>query len=216
MKCSADLAHSSSSVARRAEPRVQVRSPFLGTCFLKRLQHSCSRCKLRSESPSCTTASLPNLRGTDLSECYCSACKASRGPLSAYSRSEKRRTRQYCAPSAPSFSDAASEVADVSFAAEHGNGRHPPLGSNGAGRATSSSGNGASSHAESVEGNRAHSELVRAPEDLLLEPGELSTISRSSEQHPADVFRCTGCSEPACQVLPQLSTSMRIDSQHAR
>ena len=42
--------------------------------------------------------------------------------------------------------------------------------------------------------------VVVAPEDFTLEPGELSAIDRDSPCHPADVFRCTGCVEPACQV----------------
>ena len=48
--------------------------------------------------------------------------------------------------------------------------------------------------------------LVCAPEDLVLESGELSTIDRTSSScHPADVFRCTGCSEAACKVCSCLN-----------
>ena len=39
-----------------------------------------------------------------------------------------------------------------------------------------------------------------SPEDLVLEPGECSQINRSSPLHPADVYRCSGCLEEACQV----------------
>ena len=40
-----------------------------------------------------------------------------------------------------------------------------------------------------------------SPEDLVLEPGECSHIDRSSPLDSADVFRCSGCLEEACQVI---------------
>ena len=40
-----------------------------------------------------------------------------------------------------------------------------------------------------------------SPDDLVLEPGECSHIDRSSPLDPADVYRCSGCLEEACQVI---------------
>jgi len=42
--------------------------------------------------------------------------------------------------------------------------------------------------------------LSYAPEDFTLAPGEPSLIDRTTPADPADVFRCAGCTEPACQV----------------
>jgi hypothetical protein len=44
--------------------------------------------------------------------------------------------------------------------------------------------------------------LFVSPEDFTLPPGELSTIDRTSPPSTQDVFRCPGCTEPACQVRP--------------
>jgi len=38
------------------------------------------------------------------------------------------------------------------------------------------------------------------PEDFELGVGEVSTVHRAGLDSPADVFRCAGCSLPACQV----------------
>ena len=38
------------------------------------------------------------------------------------------------------------------------------------------------------------------PEEFGLPPGELSSVHREGLGSPADVFRCSGCSLPECQV----------------
>ena len=44
-------------------------------------------------------------------------------------------------------------------------------------------------------------ELVAAPEDLVLEPGEPGPMApRDGPTHPADVYRCAACERPECQV----------------
>ena len=43
--------------------------------------------------------------------------------------------------------------------------------------------------------------LVFAPEDFKLEPGVHSHIDRQSPSSAEDVFRCSSCTEAACQVL---------------
>ena len=48
--------------------------------------------------------------------------------------------------------------------------------------------------------NGAHAPELCSPEDLVLEPGELSQIDRSHPLDSADVFRCSGCLLEACQV----------------
>ena len=48
--------------------------------------------------------------------------------------------------------------------------------------------------------NGAHAPELCSPEDLVLEPGELSHIDRSRPLDAADVFRCSGCLLEACQV----------------
>ncbi|CAL5220401.1 g2410 [Coccomyxa viridis] len=47
--------------------------------------------------------------------------------------------------------------------------------------------------------NGAHAPELCSPEDLVLEPGELSHIDRSHPLDSADVFRCSGCLIEACQ-----------------
>ena len=71
------------------------------------------------------------------------------------------------------------------------------------------SGNGANGAHEATlsASNGAHSPELCSPEDLVLEPGELSHIDRSSPLDPADVFRCSGCLEEACQVSRHISPS---------
>ena len=44
------------------------------------------------------------------------------------------------------------------------------------------------------------SSLLLAPEDFQLEPGEVGTVDRSCRGSAADVFRCAGCTEAACQA----------------
>jgi hypothetical protein len=69
--------------------------------------------------------------------------------------------------------------------------------------------NGYGSHAPSngSPGRPAHQNvseaaalIICAPEDFVLGNGELSTIDKHSACSPADVFRCSGCTEAACQV----------------
>lgn len=44
-------------------------------------------------------------------------------------------------------------------------------------------------------------ELVTAPEDLVLEPGEPGPMApRDGPTHPADVYRCAACERPECQT----------------
>lgn len=47
----------------------------------------------------------------------------------------------------------------------------------------------------------SHAHLFRVvdPEEFALPPGRLGPIDRGSTSRPADVFRCSGCVEPACQ-----------------
>ncbi|KXZ54340.1 hypothetical protein GPECTOR_5g422 [Gonium pectorale] len=40
---------------------------------------------------------------------------------------------------------------------------------------------------------------VCVPEDFVLPPGELSPVDRTGLNLPGDVFRCFGCTQPACQ-----------------
>jgi hypothetical protein len=72
------------------------------------------------------------------------------------------------------------------------------------------SGNGAHGAHEATlsVSNGAHSPELCSPEDLVLEPGDLSHIDRSSPLDPADVFRCSGCLEEACQVIRHISTKL--------
>lgn len=43
---------------------------------------------------------------------------------------------------------------------------------------------------------------IVSPDDLTLQPGELSRVDRTGACSAADVFRCASCTEPACQVPP--------------
>ncbi|KAG2434973.1 hypothetical protein HYH02_011972 [Chlamydomonas schloesseri] len=40
---------------------------------------------------------------------------------------------------------------------------------------------------------------ICVPEDFVLAPGELSQVDRTGKELPDDVFRCFGCTQPACQ-----------------
>ncbi len=46
----------------------------------------------------------------------------------------------------------------------------------------------------------AHPGAAVSPEELVLEPGELSWVDRAGRSSPGDVFRCPSCTEAACQV----------------
>ena len=65
---------------------------------------------------------------------------------------------------------------------------------------SSNESNGMLEPAESSS-NRTNMPELCSPEDLVLEPGECSRIDRSSPLDLADVFRCSGCLEEACQVI---------------
>ena len=64
---------------------------------------------------------------------------------------------------------------------------------------SSNGSNGRLQPADSASNGTNMPELC-SPEDLVLEPGECSYIDRSSPLDSADVFRCSGCLEEACQV----------------
>lgn len=66
----------------------------------------------------------------------------------------------------------------------------------------SASGNGSNGAQKSSVGasSGTRSPELCSPEELVLEPGEVSMIGRSSPLDPADVYRCPGCLEEACQV----------------
>lgn len=38
------------------------------------------------------------------------------------------------------------------------------------------------------------------PEDFVLAPGEMSLVDRVAPEKQHDIFRCFGCTQPACQV----------------
>lgn len=48
-----------------------------------------------------------------------------------------------------------------------------------------------------------------APEDMQLPSGQLSDVKRVPSASPADVFRCNGCTDTACQVLLFLTSSSK-------
>lgn len=64
---------------------------------------------------------------------------------------------------------------------------------------SSNGSNGTLEPASSASNDAIMPELC-SPEDLVLEPGECSQVDRSSPLDPADVYRCSGCLEEACQV----------------
>jgi hypothetical protein len=58
-------------------------------------------------------------------------------------------------------------------------------------------------HAVAIESSAAKlvSEILTLPPDALtLEPGELSPVVRHPSESPHDIFRCSGCTDAACQV----------------
>jgi len=59
------------------------------------------------------------------------------------------------------------------------------------------SGNGA---AVAAAAPHAHPGPAVSPEELVLEPGEVSWVDRAGRSSPGDVFRCPSCTETACQV----------------
>ena len=64
----------------------------------------------------------------------------------------------------------------------------------------SSNGSNGAQNAAANGSNGAHMPELVSPEDLVLEPGELSHIARCNPLNLADVFRCSGCLKEACQV----------------
>ena len=60
---------------------------------------------------------------------------------------------------------------------------------------------GAAVDAADAEDNDANSVVVVAPEDFVLPPGVLGPVAdKSKPLHPADIYRCSGCTKPECQV----------------
>ncbi len=81
---------------------------------------------------------------------------------------------------------------------------------------------GAAAAAVAAAAPHARNRLVVSPDDLVLEPGELSVVDRPGCNSPADVFRCPSCTELACQVLamcprkPPLSPKQQQQRQQQR
>jgi hypothetical protein len=132
-----------------------------------------------------------------------SACPTAQGQAAQqhYSLLEgRRRSVQRCVASRAAAETASRAAADPSAelpvgqqldSHRDGNGAHAERSSNGApGRQQAAAGTSVSGHADAPV----------APEDFQLAAGELSAIDRDSACSPADVFRCTACVEPACQV----------------
>lgn len=60
----------------------------------------------------------------------------------------------------------------------------------------------AQTRSDAVDGGVSN--LIRSPDDLTLPPGQLSTVNSTTQCTDQDVFRCAGCTAPACQVRPDL------------
>jgi hypothetical protein len=63
----------------------------------------------------------------------------------------------------------------------------------------------ARAHATAIEGTAKvdFEVLTLPPNALTLEPGELSPVVRHPSDSPHDIFRCSGCTDAACQVSPR-------------
>lgn len=214
MQRSMDQRPNLSSVVQSAELKVPLRLSFLGKNVRSKLHLTCRPIRHRSGLRLCTTGSQAGVRDAD---CACTACTAPSRAVSSCGLSAARRRLQVVSATAPSSSEATSELADVPSTADQDSVRRLQPDSNGAVSTASSSGNGSGVHDHGVNGSQAFTQLVRAPEDLMMEPGVLSSLDRGGSCHQADVFRCTGCSEPACQVgalLPAMSPESDWTSQH--
>lgn len=60
--------------------------------------------------------------------------------------------------------------------------------------------NSAAATANNTAAGGVHNNLIRAPEDFTLPPGQLSTVDRNVEVAQQDIYRCAGCTATACQV----------------
>ena len=82
-------------------------------------------------------------------------------------------------------------------------------------RASASSNGSKATHLDAVSSsNGAHAPELCSPEDLVLEPGELSHIDRNCPLDSDDVFRCSGCLQEACQVRSKIrSQSFTVMNQ---
>lgn len=60
---------------------------------------------------------------------------------------------------------------------------------------------------EAAASSAAGQPVFVAPEDYQLLPGQMSSINRTLPLDQNDVFRCAGCTEPACQVWPSRCTA---------
>ena len=197
MQCSTDQRPNLTLVLRLGELKPPLRSPFLGDCVPQRLRNS-RTCRQISHFRLCSAGSQAKVGDADLSGCRCNACTASIGALSSHKQCSSHRRHCATLARAASSPEIAPSLADASStAARESSGQSD---TNGAGNGEASIGKGSLQHAEVLESSSASGQLVRAPEDLTLEPGSLSSIDRGGSCHPADVFRCTGCTEPACQV----------------
>lgn len=58
----------------------------------------------------------------------------------------------------------------------------------------------ASAHSQAEQQRRQGEGLVRKPEDFQLPQGQLSYVERCEPLSVEDVFRCTACTRPECQV----------------
>lgn len=76
--------------------------------------------------------------------------------------------------------------------------------------AESNNGNGTHAAVPVVEAAPAASHLLCAPEDFKLPPGKLSKVDRMGKSSAADVFRCVGCTEAACQVGDRQCLALRL------
>ena len=59
----------------------------------------------------------------------------------------------------------------------------------------------------------AASPLLCDPDSFTLGAGELSTMAAPASPHPADVFRCSGCTLEECQVMSIANSSIHASSQ---
>ena len=197
MKCKTQQRLDLNSVQNCAIARPPFRSSFLGNFFQKSLQQSCRLCKENLELNVCPAVSRNSFSIAQLSRCRCTS---SRGTSFLSHNPIRQNSQHVCSAAPPSSSKPTSERADASTTADRGRSTRPLLDSKGSESTFTANGNGSLHYAEVHDSTEAPNQLVRAPEDYVLESGELSYIDRGSDMHSADTFRCTSCSETTCQV----------------
>lgn len=196
-------------VQKPSTARPPLRSSFLGNFLQKSSQQSCRLCKANSDLI-VSTAARALIREEQLSRCQCtSTC----GKLVSNQDSHRRRSQHICSAAPPSSSELTSKRADASATDGLGSSTRPLSDGKGAESTSATNGNGTLHYAEVLDSTEAQSQLVRAPEDYVLESGELSYIDRGSNAHPADTFRCTSCSEAACQVCTEAPLEFEVSWQ---